>query len=486
MSSILNSQKVLLAPSNKIKVQRDGSLHLNETTKSNKPKQLIHNSNSLPGTSSSLVTQKKMIDTSTTIKQDSPAASAKPEDENNAYDPFNPDDSPEETPKQIKFGIKSSLKQEKTTKLTPLCDSPLNPITNEIKPEKTQIKTEPVAKDSIKSSNSRIKTEPTDQKKRHRSKSPQIKKKSKTRSKSRSPRRRSDEKTPRSHRQRSRSNSNRRSRDRGGRDRSERDKKSREPHRSKRSKSKSPGKISYSSNSSKYAPPKPRDYSDHRRDHLHRQERHERHKTSNTDLYNKSESLKSSNKEQKYSDYLIEEMINEEKQQVIDINNISLPADNKPKQASNLKQNGEASKTYLDKRLDLIFGDNAEKGDKESKGEQIKKESESIDNQKKVKESVSKPVKVQASNGNHKPVDKKAQSNSILDTQEKIVDAAKIALKPHFISNKVSKEDYKTIMRKVVTKALHCKKTGGLVDRHRVTKMVSEQLKATHQSDTKV
>lgn len=63
---------------------------------------------------------------------------------------------------------------------------------------------------------------------------------------------------------------------------------------------------------------------------------------------------------------------------------------------------------------------------------------------------------------------------SVLDTQEKIVDAAKLALKPHFVSKKVSKDDYKIIMRKVVTKSLQQNKTGALVDTSKVNKMIAE------------
>ena len=46
----------------------------------------------------------------------------------------------------------------------------------------------------------------------------------------------------------------------------------------------------------------------------------------------------------------------------------------------------------------------------------------------------------------------KAIKNLVLDNQEKIVNAAKLAMKPFYLSNKVSKEDYKAVMKKVVTK----------------------------------
>lgn len=405
-----------------------------------------------------------MIDTSGTVD---PTVKSelitKQEDENNAYDPFNPDDSPEETPKQIKFGIKSTIKSEKPAKITPLGDSPLNNINDtektpkiksESQPADKLIKTEPELvkkpKSEPKETESNIKKEESSSKKplaskstdkkRHRSRSPQLKKqKSKTRSKSRSPRRRSNDKSSRSHgSRRSRSSSNRRSIERRDRNRSERDRKSRESYKSKRSRSKSPtGKISYSSNSSKYAPPKVRDLTnEHRRDrsdHSHRNERYDRHKSDqkgNTSELYKSETSKSqvassaaTNKEQKYSDYLIEEMINEEKQQIIDINNISLPpADNKQKQTSSSANSGsknnksnapDGSKTYLDKRLDLIFGGSSEKSSSESKEEKeklVKKVNEHSEAEKKNKESEAKAAKLnkpQSKNGTNKTNDKK-------------------------------------------------------------------------------
>jgi hypothetical protein len=46
----------------------------------------------------------------------------------------------------------------------------------------------------------------------------------------------------------------------------------------------------------------------------------------------------------------------------------------------------------------------------------------------------------------------KARVSVILDNQEKIVSAAKNAIKPYFVSKKISKDDYKVIMKKVVTK----------------------------------
>jgi len=46
----------------------------------------------------------------------------------------------------------------------------------------------------------------------------------------------------------------------------------------------------------------------------------------------------------------------------------------------------------------------------------------------------------------------KTRVSVILDNQEKIVSAAKNAIKPYFVSKKITKDDYKVIMKKVVTK----------------------------------
>lgn len=75
--------------------------------------------------------------------------------------------------------------------------------------------------------------------------------------------------------------------------------------------------------------------------------------------------------------------------------------------------------------------------------------------------------------------EKKSKDKIVLDTQEKIVEAAKSALKPHFISKKISKEDYKVIMKKVVTKSLHQNKTGSMVDKNKITKLIGEYVSKT-------
>jgi len=270
------------------------------------------------------------------------------------------------------------------------------------------------------------------------------------------------------------------------------------------------------------------------------------------------------NKEQKISDYLIEEMINEEKQQTIDINKIKLPnfaadearkVEKKPAEVlvkeANLKtqfSNGVASlKTNLDKRLDLIFGNSAsnmyandankinsgasvkiekttdkettkENGaqskpvikqsinqtqeTKQSKHDMVKRESEeAYDPEREYRETTNTVFSNDSNNNssilnqlnsdpkaNNKKIsyssNKKVIKNLVLDNQEKIVNAAKLAMKPFYLSNKVSKEDYKVVMKKVVTKCLHQNKTGNLIDTHKINKLVAEYVSKHHQTST--
>ena len=44
-----------------------------------------------------------------------------------------------------------------------------------------------------------------------------------------------------------------------------------------------------------------------------------------------------------------------------------------------------------------------------------------------------------------------------LNSQEKIVSTAKNCIKPYYMSKKINKEDYKFIMKKVVTKVIFTK-----------------------------
>ena len=333
------------------------------------------------------------------------------------YDPFNPDDdSSEDNSAAIKHEVKSE------TEAVPKTTSDIKSETKE-EPKVVEVKKEPLT--------NKIATE-LKKKIRSKSPSPHRKVKSKTRSKSRSPRRHAanvktepmTSKTRETRRSRSSSSSRRRHSSRTHRNASRnrhRDnhrkptssgKKSRSRSRSTKSSrssrsSDSPSRARKSIKSSKTAA-----LAKHGSSHRGSDEKYLKKNTSDqrvnsfevknksgppvpastpplppppppppSTLDKKSIATSSSskqvhNKEQKISDYLIEEMINEEKQQTIDINKIKLPnfaadearkVDKKPGEVSikeeNLKtqfSNGVAAlKTNLDKRLDLIFGNSA-------------------------------------------------------------------------------------------------------------------------------
>jgi len=628
-------------------VKRDGSIQLNDSNE--KPKAfLANNKNSQSLRNKSLVKKSRMSMSSsldeTNKKKDTNDNNSSEKIEE--YDPFNPDDSPDENdqPKvteKIKFEIKSayvgvaksalledspmkkddttqnengtieniktektitiesnennileSEKSIKTTKITP--SSTIVQIKSDIKKidnndDLTKVKSDDSLKDiSKKDHRNHEKSDKTsnDKAKTNQSRSPHsIKKESKTRSKSKSPSRRAnnpDKNTSKSSNRsyrRSRSNSSTRrssknrknSRDRT-RERNDRDHKSNQKvnSSSKRSRSRS----HKSSRASRSPPTSTKSNPTSSRSHHYRnhddkdysrndRSRDNRHSESDRSRLNKSNNLKRNNspdnlkknsqkslknngptnrsKDQniKGSDYLIEEMLNEESQQTIDINKISLPTNSEikiPKRSiTNDDKNNDSvkniestasslsNKTNLDKRLDLIFGSSVEKvangnGLKDkNKHEEIKKENnknlqkplttlekdlakfsivkkeleseskkvstgEPYDPEREYQENGSRilneaklndqklktknnlpgadtslsSLNLSGSNGKkkkHKSSEKKT-SGTILDSQEKIVDAAKLALKPYFVSKKVNKDDYKNIMKKVVTKSL--------------------------------
>lgn len=236
-------------------------------------------------------------------------------------------------------------------------------------------------------------------------------------------------------------------------------------------------------------------------------------------------------------------MVNEEKRQSIDVDKILLPTRLPEASSSSKKQTLEEAKkrdlvkstdSSLDKRLEHIFGvDNKtingnglkaeiEKNNDKSKSSLTalekdlakmstsakevhshhqskkpldepydpEKEYQSVDGKLKLngnQHASSSQTKSQA-NGKAKSAispDKKSKDKIVLDTQEKIVEAAKSALKPHFISKKISKEDYKIIMKKVVTKSLHQNKTGSMVDKNKITKLIGEYVSKTVHSAAK-
>lgn len=86
-----------------------------------------------------------------------------------------------------------------------------------------------------------------------------------------------------------------------------------------------------------------------------------------------SKTLKNSSKEKKYTDYLFDEMVNEEKRQSIDVDKILLPTrlpeasssgSSSRKQAMEDSKNRDLSKTTdssLEKRLEHIFGVDSKK-----------------------------------------------------------------------------------------------------------------------------
>jgi len=69
------------------------------------------------------------------------------------------------------------------------------------------------------------------------------------------------------------------------------------------------------------------------------------------------------------------------------------------------------------------------------------------------------------------------ESKILLNNQDKIVNAAKTAIKPYYVSKKINKDDYKEIMKKVVTKSLEHNKKGSIINVDQVTKLVSAYAK---------
>lgn len=455
------------------------------------------------------------------------------EDKENEYDPFNPTDS------DIEIESKEKIDENKKVEELVISQPPAVEVVNSV----NEVNEE---EDEKKKKSDEIKSQPESSKniiKKHRSNSRSrttSKRSSKHRSKSKSRDRKKDSNRHHYH-HRSSYNNNKRSPSPYERNRSKskrsRSRSQSHKHKKRSTKSRSRSITKYNNNSKTNSssnnnnsnkkrsrtksPPSKKTISVNNK--ISSKEVEETKRSNLIQIQTQNEALKSSNNNKQsksIADYLIEEMINDEKQVKVDVNNIKLPdyvnktntnnitkleQDNSPPPLNNISP--ELAKLqaklllYNSKNNDIKTNDVIKQPQQSSFSINNSSFASSssfasvsgIENNKNNKTEEDEPYDVEAE---YKELDERLNefnkknvlnnNSSLNDTipsttvskinkkkvQDEIVNAAKQAIKPFYVNKKINKDDYKMIMKKVVNKCLQHAKDNTKVDTTKVSKMI--------------